>query len=156
MATCFERVFAIDEHTFAFPEPGWASKGAISSKFQSHGCSQGHRPTSSLVNNMLQEGISIGGLAAQRCLDVPWRKHCSFTLVLWDEDLEGRTTFNEFQEFLADLISEGYVTLHLSSGMPYWLSSQAKNTGHLCASLLTMHYQPAWSLDFSPTWMQTM
>ena len=97
---------------------------------------------------MLQERISVGSLVVQCHLDVSSAQTLQLHIGFLAEDPEGAPTFPTFTVGLAPLVEMGYVTLHLSSGMPYWLSSQAKNTAQLCACLLAMHNEPPSSMDF--------
>ena len=54
------------------------------------------------------------------------RTHCSFTLVMREEDLDSKDLFASFSEAMRPLIEIGYATLHMAYAMPHWSSSMAK------------------------------
>ena len=66
------------------------------------------------------------------------RTHCSFTLVMWEEDPDNKDLFASSCDAMRPLIEIGYATLHMAYAMPHWSSSRAKHTVLCCSSLLRM------------------
>ena len=50
------------------------------------------------------------------------RARCSFTLVLWEADLEDKNVYESFSDALRPLVEIWYVVVHLADAMEHWSS----------------------------------